>query len=322
MNFDNEKSFRRICFTYFLEPDEVFSIPDSDSYRRFVYQEEITPTTLQHHIQGYVEFTNPLKWRTIKALFHVSTHFEPARGTAAQNFAYCTKADSRAPNGQQRIWPDDDAFTSNQGKRSDLIEAADIIKQSSSLKRVADELPSTFIKYHKGLTAYHEIIHSAPRSTSWEEVDFRWYFGASGSGKTNSVYEEFREQGIYSKGNDNKWFDSYDPTLHKVILIDDYRNHKELPYQRLLTLCDVYPSRVESKGTSREIDAKIIIITSNFPPWGIWGDVESDPLQQLDTESITPMVRRCAIWNFSTHRNPDDNTKNYVKNRLYKHTYD
>lgn len=94
-------TLRRFCFTYFLEPEESFLAllePDNAYVRRAVWQEEITPSTGLHHIQGYVELTQPRQFLWIKThLVPASAHVEKTRGSAKQNYEYCTKDETRAP---------------------------------------------------------------------------------------------------------------------------------------------------------------------------------------------------------------------------------
>jgi len=50
------------------------------------------------------------------------------------------------------------------------------------------------------------------------ELDNYWYYGATGTGKSRAVREEFGDS-LYSK-NINKWFDDYQG--EKTVLLDDF----------------------------------------------------------------------------------------------------
>lgn len=100
---------RRCCFTRHCgvsiddlqegDLDEFpfeFVEPNNAYIRRAVWQYEVTPTTNMLHVQGYVELTQPRTFAWIKA--HIvgdQAHIEKARGSAKQNFAYCTKDETR-----------------------------------------------------------------------------------------------------------------------------------------------------------------------------------------------------------------------------------
>lgn len=45
-----------------------------------------------------------------------------------------------------------------QGKRTDLAEACRVLKDTGSLKRVAEEHPTAFVKYHKGMAELKRVL--------------------------------------------------------------------------------------------------------------------------------------------------------------------
>ena len=63
----------------------------SKELRYAVIGEEIAPTTRTRHFQGYLYFTNNHSFNTVKTLVGTRAHVEIARGTPAENQAYCTK---------------------------------------------------------------------------------------------------------------------------------------------------------------------------------------------------------------------------------------
>lgn len=50
------------------------------------------------------------------------------------------------------------ASTGGQGKRTDLADACKVLKDTRSLKRMAEEHPVAFVKYHKGFEALLQLI--------------------------------------------------------------------------------------------------------------------------------------------------------------------
>lgn len=62
-----------------------------------------------------------------------------------------------------RWWPTPDAFSKcGQGARTDLVTACDLLRKSGK-RAVAEEMPATFVKYHRGLEALENILAEAPR---------------------------------------------------------------------------------------------------------------------------------------------------------------
>ena len=98
----------------------------------------------------------------------------------------------------------------------------------------------------------------------WLKV-FLWW-GATGTGKTLGVYQNFPASDVYKVLNVTKgWFDGY--ANHKVALIDDFSGAADI--NELKKLLDTHPHHVEAKGTSMPWNPETIIITSNSE-WTAW----------------------------------------------------
>lgn len=67
--------------------------------RYVVVGRETAPTTGTPHWQGFIEFENPATFEQVQARIP-GAHIEPARGSAWQNRAYCTKGGDFEERGQ------------------------------------------------------------------------------------------------------------------------------------------------------------------------------------------------------------------------------
>lgn len=134
---------------------------------------------------------------------------------------------------------------------------------------IAKKYPSIWIRNSKGLKSLSDIVNKKDRiGSTWDDIDCRWYYGPTGTGKTESVYKEFGHENIYRKRQGTKWWDNY--YNQKVILIDEYRRNNEFPISDLLEVASPHPYTGETKGGHVNISSKIIIITSNHPPDSFW----------------------------------------------------
>lgn len=140
----SQSKSRRYCFTvnnWTIHPhydDAVLSF--------LCYGEETAPTTGTLHLQGYLECKKPTR---ITALHKIpgleQAHFLIARGTGEQNTTYCSKGGRYTAHGN--LGP-------GAGARTDLNACRDILREQpnrAGLKRVLDEFPGDFIRYHNGL---------------------------------------------------------------------------------------------------------------------------------------------------------------------------
>lgn len=197
------------------------------------------------HLQGYVYFENARHFKKVKE-YIPRAHIEVAKGSPEQNVTYCSKQGDIVEYGDRPV----------QGRRNDISEAYKVVKETSKMKAVVETMP-TFqaIKCAEAYLKYHE----KPRD--WKP-EVRWYFGATGEGKTRAAREWLGED-VYTTLEDGKFWEGYDG--HECVLIDDFRKDF-CKFHVLLRLLDRYEYRVEVKGSSRQLRARKIAITCPFHP--------------------------------------------------------
>ena len=76
----------------------------------------------------------------------------------------------------------------------------------------------------------------------------------------------------------SKWWEGYD--AHETVIINDYRKDF-CKFSELLNLLDRYPYRIECKGSSRQMLAKTIVITTPKSPEETWKNRTDEDLTQL-----------------------------------------
>lgn len=213
------------------------------------------------HLQGYVYFDNQRHFGVVKG-FIPRAHMEAAKGSPQQNYEYCKKQGDFVEFGERP----------KHGKRNDIEEAKEIARTTSRMKDVvaastsyqAIRVASEYLKYHE-----------TPRDF---KPEVRWYFGATGEGKTKLAREWLKEDGedVYTCLDEGKWWEGYDG--HKSVLIDDFRKDFA-KFHVMLRLLDRYEHRVEVKGGSRQLVARKIAITCPFHPRMVYETRED--IQQL-----------------------------------------
>jgi len=280
---DSDKQ-RRWCFTLQVcEGDNVYALDIAQEYVEHfdtsihhfkcgVCQVEIAPETRRVHIQGYIEFDAPVRLNHVKTYFGgAKPHLEPARGNWMQNLEYCTKADTRHPGLINPLFmPDEETWTKfhqQQGRRNDLEDAVETLRTGKRLAAVADQHPTTFVKYHKGFAALASKLNVA-RGPGYRPLDVRFYWGPTNTGKSSDVFAEFQFDSIFVKECTHKWWDGYEG--QQVVLFDDFDgvssdSTKALPITEMLRILDRYPHMVETKGGMVSMCAATttFIITTN-----------------------------------------------------------
>lgn len=198
------------------------------------------------HLQGYLEFNSPIRLNALKRVLPTA-HFEVARQSAQVNCDYCSK---------DGIVTEEGKLSGGQGARNDLNEVRSLVDSGATLRDVADHQFTNFIRYHKGILAYRNLVQ--PKRNTPPEIII--LVGPTGTGKT--MHAARIAPDAYWKPN-NKWWDGYD-NQHTVIF-DEFTGSM-FPFTELLHLLDRHPHQVESKGGSIQFNSPRIIITSNFAP--------------------------------------------------------
>jgi hypothetical protein len=242
---------------------------------------ETAPTTGTKHLQGCVTLKTARRFFSLKDEFP-KVHWEVVISVDHAR-KYCKKEGDFWESGPQPF----------KGKRSDLDRAIEVLKETSDLTSVALEHPSTYVRYHNGLSAL--LRDSMPPQTIRPKV--YWIYGPSGTGKTKYVVD--REPELFISSDGLKWFDGYNN--QPTVLFDDFRS-SHIDFAFMLRLLDGYPVRVQVKGSSRQFNAKSIYITTPKHPQDTFD-------WELLGEDSTQLLRRIyKIISFSTHETKNAST--------------
>lgn len=261
-----DSRYRFVCFTIFEKPRvwyEEFKdaeLPSGLSY--LVFQLELCPTTKKEHIQGYAEAKFGKTYEAWKKVFMCkSVHLEGRKATAAQASEYCTDKGCHA-DGTKKMLGVDILLPhvmlgdiSKQGKRSDLDEAALMIRMGSDLRVVAEAFPTQYIRYHSGFKAL-KLATNAPQRREGMHTFF--VHGRPGCGKTvwaNQTYPDAYQAGDHHLG----WMDGYDG--QRVIIMDEFEGL--FPRQLMMRLMDTVPMQVPVKCGFVGLKCRILVITTN-----------------------------------------------------------
>ena len=218
------------------------------------------------HLQFYVQRDRQSTLNVMKRDICAETHWEQSRGTPEQNKSYCTKESTRVAG----PWEFGTAVKERQ--RSDLDKAAQLIDEGKSLRDVAIECKSTFIRYHKGLRAYEAITRSkGPRTFGPEGPEVWVFWGETGTGKSRRAFEQWPD--AYRKMSTDKWWDGYKG--EDTVIFDDFKG-SSMRLHEFQMVIDRYPMQVEIKGAFVDLSATRYVFTSNKHPRD-WYSREADP---------------------------------------------
>lgn len=233
-------------------------IIDRDRVRIACWQLERCPKTGRAHLQVYVVTTSPIRFSQSRKLFKDATaHVEQCNGDRYSCIKYCTKEKTRAA-GPWWFPSKDECLLHRQGRRNDLEQVAQDIRRSG-LHRTALQVPAVYIRYHRGMEAYANLLATENFGGVFRNVKVYILWGQPGTGKTRAAYSLYGKSLYRLASCQPEWWDGY--TGQKTVLLDDF--YGCLPYARMLHLLDGYPLQLPRKGSFWQASYKRVVITSN-----------------------------------------------------------
>jgi len=278
---------RAWCFTLNnpTERDKRALLALAQTSRYVIAQLEHAPTTGTPHYQGYIVFHDGKSFHALHRAMP-RAHFEPARGTAQQNYDYCTKPaiDGVSPN--ELVL--EHGTLPAQGERVDIGNVRELLRNGVTYRDLVDmDVNLQCLKIAQEWLKYNEPPRDQP-------PEVRWYYGESGVGKTRAALEWLSEHGeVYTAETPAKWWDGYDG--HAAVLIDDFRPDR-CGFVHMLRLLDRYAMRVEIKGGSKQLRARYIAITAPISP---------EEMYSCHNENLVQLTRRISSVIHVTRDDPD-----------------
>lgn len=262
---------RAYCFTWNNYPEDAFEKLRSLDTIYILATKEVAPETGTPHLQGYCYFPNG---KTITAVTRLlpGCHITQARGTAAQNYQYCTKTRpedqaagipaspiglelgqrpmDQAEKGRKgkEFW--DDVVVKAKAGRLDEIDSNVYVTQYNTLKRIA--------------------VDHMQKPDRLEHSDHLWIYGSTGVGKSTAVHDKYPD--VYLKDL-TQWWDGYQG--EDIVLVDDMDPYHKGLARHFKLWGDRLPFHCQSKGSANTIRPKRVIVTSQYTPEQVWDDEET-----------------------------------------------
>lgn len=225
-----------------------------------IYGKENAPTTGTPHLQGFIYFKQAVSMNTIKKKLDSQTiHLEIARGTFAENIAYCSKEGNFTELGKRPLDPEEKGLIQKQ--RWTLCRSN---AESGNWKEIDDEL---YIRYVRNLEWIHKksLVQKDFEGNGCLQNRNLWLFGDTGSGKSYTAHKlaELMRSELYLKML-NKWWDGY--ICQKIVLIEEIDPESGKYLASLMKKwCDKWAFTAECKGSvAKQIRPDYMIVCSNY----------------------------------------------------------
>lgn len=282
---------RTWCFTTFnLDEFDDSCAEDPDTPIRYlVFQSELCPQTQREHLQGYVEFSKVMRMVSVKTLFKDHTmHLEKRIATRDKARAYCMKEITpQEPGGRipGTSVTEYGTWKTDQGNRTDLADLVVDVKSGLGDLDLLEKYPSQTFRYLRHIQNVRFTCQSEQAKRHLRtNIHVTVVTGAPGTGKTSWAFNNAADGDVFilhpptTRGS-TLWFDGY--TGEKTLIIDDFAEEC-IPYATILNLLDIYPVRLQVKGSTVMAQWTQVIITSNNQPlsWYPFGSHNQDALER------------------------------------------
>jgi len=248
---------RNFRFTWNNYPQDV-SVSNFPDHVYLIYGKEIAPSTGTPHLQGHITFKNP---RTLSGVIKIMKGCHVLVSDFPTSSAeYCKKDANFVESG---IRP------KTQKEKGQLGAAVYEAAFEAAKRGDMDSIPASLrLRYYRTLKEIAKDHMTEPADTNG--TTGIWLWGEAGVGKSRKARADY--PGAYKK-NTNKWWDGYQN--QKYVIIDDVDESHACLAHHFKIWADRYSFQAETKGGAMSIRPEKIIITSQYQPFDIWGDIKT-----------------------------------------------
>lgn len=219
------------------------------------------------HVHIYMLFPTPRRFSTMKKKFP-GAHIERAFGSIADNIDYIKKEGKFAAlKGETRVegsYREVGHVPMNLSPDiSDMEQVIELLDQGYSVVEIIEAFPKYAFKVN-AIEAVKQAFLSEKYRETMRPVEVTYKFGATGTGKTKSIYQDYAPEDvcrITSYGKNGTKFDSY--KSENVLVFEEYAS--QISIEEFLVYLDIYPLMLPARYSDKTACYTKVIITSNLP---------------------------------------------------------
>jgi hypothetical protein len=263
--------------------------------RYFVFCKEIGDNGTEHH-QGYIEFSAPKRFSTIKKYFSeesigVNAHIETRYGKRADCVNYVKKIGKFKDKAYTQIGEVFEFGTfSEGGERNDLADIVEMIENNATDEEIRISYPSQYFRYYRNIENIREkyIMQKYLRYENENRpLHITYIWGAAGSGKTRYVMEKHGSGNVFRMTNYGRYgeekFDGY--KCQDVMVFEEFRSGIRMT--NMLSYLDIYPLELPARFRNKQACYTKVYLISNIPL-----NEQYAKIQETEPETWRAFLRR------------------------------
>lgn len=205
-----------------------------------------------------------MRFVRIKKLFPTA-HIDYCRGTTQENRDYVRKegkhkgTDKEETNLPATFEQFGECPTEEQGKRNDLNQLYDMIKDGLSNYDILESNPSYMMRLDK-IEYCRQVVKQEEFKNRYRSLEVEYWFGKTGMGKTRTVMEKYGYENVYRVTDYTHPFDSYKG--QDILVFEEFRS--SLRIQDMLNYLDGYPLDLPCRYSNKIACYTRVYILSNL----------------------------------------------------------
>ena len=273
---------------------------------RFQIEKAIKTGTI--HYQGYIHFSQRTYWGTIRrALIKLGLHRISHQNRIAspkEAADYCSKIYDKKTGKQTKVtetvyqWGEESTLENEQGKRSDLYEIIERVKQGATNSELLDEYPTQFFRYKKHIESVRKTIQESEYEDKYRHMKIVYISGVPRTGKTRFILEKYGYKNVCKVSiKYDKWlFENYKG--QKVVLFDEFNS--QVPITEMNEYLEGYPQEYRCRNEDRIAMNDTVIIISNLKLSQQYTKEQSD--KPLIYQAFTARIHHIIDWDNQIQR--------------------
>lgn len=241
-----------------------------------------------HHTHIFFYSPNAIRFSTVKKLFPTA-HIEAAYGSCSANRDYVGKTGKwkkteKKETSIEGTFEEEGTLplSERMGSGAGIQYVYELMENGFSDAEILRLHPESMLHLDKIQRARLTLLEDEMKN-QWRDVFVTYIYGATNTGKTRSVMEQFGYENVYRITDYAHPWDSY--KMQDVILFEEFRS--SLRIQDMLSYLDGYPCTLPARYANKQAGFTKVFITTNIPLHLQYSDV-----QECEPETWVAFLRR------------------------------
>lgn len=243
-----------------------------------------------HHTHIFFYSPNAIRFSTVKKQFPTA-HVEAAYGSCTANRDYVGKSGKWKETGKSKTSIEDTfeeggtiPSTEQKGNSAGIQYAYELMENGFSDAEILRLHPESMLHLDKIQRARLTLLEDEMKN-QWRDVFVTYIYGATNTGKTRSVMEQFGYENVYRITDYAHPWDTY--KMQDVVLFEEFRS--SLRIQDMLSYLDGYPCTLPARYANKQAGFTKVFITTNIPLHKQYAEV-----QECEPETWAAFLRRIS----------------------------